>query len=184
MKIKDLMPKIYEVNTEMNAILDAEQLEINDSLEIKVRTSFENTFIATADEDGITQFEKLFGITANPEEESLDFRRARLYNRINTSPIYTETWLKSKLNEVIGDGAWRYDIDYNEYTLDIYILRPGKAWLNELQILLTKVMPCNIVWTIHIYTISWLVVKENTQKWSDVSTMTWQEVMEGEWVDG
>ena len=105
--------------------------------------------------------------------------------RISRSSIYTERYLQQKLDELLKPGNWTYDINYNNYTLDIYSLRPGKLWLNELRALLEKIMPCNILWTIHIYAITWQAVKDNTTKWQDLLTknLTWEQTMEGEWVD-
>ena len=93
--------------------------------------------------------------------------------------------MQNKLNELLGQNNWRYDIVYNDYTLDIYSLRPGKIWLNELKALLQKIMPCNILWTIHIYSITWQAVYDNVDTWQDLYdlNLTWQEVMEGEWID-
>lgn len=185
MKINNLVPKLYNNNIEMNSIINSEDKEFEEILKLNIRNSFENTFIATADETGIAQFESLFNIGANPETEDIEFRRQRLWNRLNTSPLYTERWLQNKLNEILQEGNWRYEIDYNNYTLDIYSLRPGKLWLNELTNLLKKIMPCNIVWTIHIFALTWRGVLENTTKWQDLidDNLTWQEVKEGEWVD-
>lgn len=185
MKINNLVPKLYNNNVEMNAIINTEKKEFEEILDIEIRTDFDNTFIKIADENGITRFEKLFNIVANPETEDLEFRRQRLWNRLNTSPIYTEKYLQTKLDDILKPGNWRYDISYNDYTLDIYSLRPGKIWLNELVALLKKIMPCNILWTIHIYSITWQAVFENVNTWQDLYDLniTWQEVMEGEWID-
>lgn len=186
MKLNNYVPKIYNNNREMNAIINAEEKDFEQILKLQIRNSFKNNFINTADSDGLTRFEALFSITPDLENEDLEFRRQRLWNRINSNPIYTETYLKTKLDELLKPGNWSYEINYNEYTLDIYSLRPGKLWLNELKALLEKIMPCNIVWTIHIYAITWRAVKDNTKSWQDLKTknLTWQQVMEGEWIDG
>lgn len=184
MKIKELMPHIYNNNLEMNAILDAENFELEDILKLQIKGQFNNTFIIKSDIEGIRKFEDLFDIKANEELEDLEFRRQRLLNRMQTKSPFTERYLQIKLDEILGKGRWSYDIVYNDYTLDIYSLTPGKLWLNELKNLLEKIIPCNIVWTIHIYSIIWNVVKENTQTWNDLIDMdlTWEQVMEGEWV--
>lgn len=183
MKINKLLPNLYNNNIEMNAIANAEDKEFELVFEAQIQTNFENTFIATADLAGIERFEILFGIEADPETEDIEFRRQRLWNRLNTTPLFTYRYLRMKLDELIGVGNWYDILIYNDYTLDIYVTRPGKAWLNELRKLLEKIMPCNIVWTIHIYAITWQAVKDNTTSWNDLTEMTWQEVMEGEWID-
>lgn len=183
MKVNKLLPNLYNNNIEMNAIANAEDKEFELVFEAQIQNNFENTFIATADLAGIERFEILFGIEADPETEDIEFRRQRLWNRLNTTPLFTYRYLVSKLNELIGVGNWYEVLNFNAYTLDIYVTRPGKAWLNELRKLLEKIVPCNIVWTIHIYAITWQAVKDNTTSWNDITEMTWQEVMEGEWID-
>ena len=185
MKLNNYVPNIYNNNVEINALINAEENHFENILKFQIRNSFENNFINTADSDGLARFEILFNITANLETETIEFRRQRLWNRINSNPLYTERYLAQKLDEILKPGNWSYEIDYNNYKLDIYSLRPGKLWLNELRALLQKIMPCNIVWTIHIFAITWEAVKDNTDKWEDLMTknLTWQQVMEGEWID-
>ena len=193
MNINKLIPQLYNNNVEMNELINSENIEFNELLVTQIETSFKNNFIATADSDGLTKFENLLGLPIitldeleDPSEENLlNMRRTRLWNRINYSPVYTENWLKAKLDEILKPGNWRYEISYNNYTLDIYSLRPGKFWLNELVAILEKIMPCNIVWTIHIYTLTWQAVFEHVATWQDLYELdlTWQEVMEGEWID-
>ena len=74
------------------------------------------------------------------------------------------------------------DINYNDYTLVISCTTPGKAWLRELNDLLTRIIPCNIVWTVNIFAASWQSVKENFSTWDDITDKTWQEVLDGEWL--
>ena len=178
MRVNKLLPTLYNNNVEMNAIVDVEDIEFEQVFEAQIQINFENTFIATANINGIERFENLLNIEADPKTEDIEFRRQRLWNRLNTNPLFTEKYLQQKLDEIIGENSWYYEIAYNNYTLDIYITRPGKTWLNELIKLLEKAMPCNIELIIHIYAITWQVVKDNTTSWNDLAEMTWQEVKE------
>lgn len=185
MKLNNYMPDLYNNNIEMKAIIEAEELDFEEILKVEIRNSFEDNFIKIADSDGLLRFERLFNINPDLENEDLEFRRQRLWNRLNTSPLYTERVLQQKLNELLKPDNWSYNINYNNYTLDIYSLRPGKLWLIELREWLKKIMPCNILWTIHIYSITWQAVLDNTISWNDLieKDLTWQQVMEGEWID-
>ena len=80
MKVKKLVPTLYNENVEMNALLDAEDLEF-DCVELKIRNNFDNNFIKTADSNGLSAFERLYSIVSNPDVEDLEFRRQRLWNR-------------------------------------------------------------------------------------------------------
>lgn len=186
MKLNKLLPKLYNNNVEMKAIINAEEKDFEEILKFEIRNSFEDNFIKIADSDGLYRFEVLFNITPDLENEDLEFRRQRLWNRINASPLYTERVLQQKLDEILKPGNWSYDIDYNNYTLDIYSLSPGRMWINELRNWIEKIIPCNIVWTIHIYSITWQAVLDNTNSWQDLmdKNLTWEDVMGGEWIDG
>ena len=144
MRFNKLLPTLYNNNVEMNTIVNAEDIEFEQVFEAQIQINFENTFIATANINGIERFENLLNIEADPTTEDIEFRRQRLWNRLNTNPLFTEKYLQQKLDKIIGENSWYYVIAYNNYTLDIYITRPGKTWLNELTKLLEKVMPCNI----------------------------------------
>ena len=193
MNLNKLIPNLYNNNIEMNELINSENIEFTELLTTEIKTAFNNNFIATANDEGLTKFENLLGLPImtlddledKSEENLLNMRRVRLWNRLNYSPVYTENWLKAKLDEILKPGNWRYEISYNDYTLDIYSLRPGKFWLKELIAVLEKIMPCNIVWTIHIYTLTWQAVFEHVETWKDLYELdlTWQEVMEGEWID-
>lgn len=182
MKLSDYVPDIYEINLQFNNIINSEEIEL-EKLKKLIRQAFENNFIKTSNLQGIKDFENILNIQADPETEDIEFRRERLFSRLTTKPPFTERFMQNKLNEIMGEGNWRYDIVYNDYTLDIYALHPGKLWFNELYHLMEVIIPCNILWTIHIYSIIWQAVLDNTESWNDITEMTWQEVMEGEWLE-
>lgn len=78
-----------------------------------------NFFFQTMDISAVSTWEQIFQIVPNPETETLDFRRARLINRISTKPPFTLGFLYRKLDELIGPGQWTVDVDYPNYTLYI-----------------------------------------------------------------
>lgn len=184
MKISDYFPDIYNKNLQFINIANSEEKEF-ENLKDKIRQSFDNTFIITSNSNGLQNFENLMNIFPDLENEDLEFRRNRLFIRLQTKPPFTEKFMQRKLDDIMGANNWRYEIIYNDYTLDIYALHPGKQWYNELFHLLETIVPCNILWTIHIYNIIWQVVLDNTTSWNDLKekNLTWEEVMEGEWVE-
>ena len=73
MKISDYLPSLYKNNLEMNNIILTEENELENGLKLDIDNSFLNSFISTANEKGISQYEEIFGIKPNPETETLDF---------------------------------------------------------------------------------------------------------------
>lgn len=184
MKISDYMPELYNRNIEMNNIIDSEEDELEDRLKFGIENSFKDTFAVIATEKGLQNFEKMFNIKVNPDEDTLEFRRQRIISRLVSSIPFTETYLKNQLNMFLGKGTWNYTIDYNNYSITINSLKPGNAWYQELLDFLDRTIPCNMDWIINIYSATWAQVYETFNTWQDLydSEMTWQDVMDGEWL--
>ena len=106
-----------------------------------------NFFFQTMDISAVSTWEQIFKIVPNPETETLDFRRARLINRISTKPPFTLGFLYRKLNEIIGPGQWTVDVDYPNYTLYIEASAQDKNYWSELAVTLNTIKPAHIVYT-------------------------------------
>lgn len=185
MQVHKYLPTIYSDNLEMQSIASTEEKEFEDELKPSIDNSFQDTFIVTATEEGVERYEEIFSIVPDVNTEDLEFRKERILNRLVSQIPFTEEYLKQKLDVIIGPGQWNYNINYNNYTLDIYITTPGRSWLNELKHLCESIIPCNIDWEIHIYAATWQAVKEHFPTWQDVMNRcsTWQDVMDGEWLN-
>ena len=181
MKISDYMPELYKKNIEMNNIIDSEEVEM-ESLKNKIDTSFENTFLVNSNLEGVTNFEKLLGLSIDLQA-SLEDRRQRALARLQLNPPFTEAYLENYLNKTIGQYNWTLDIDYNNYAITITTLKPGKFWYNELVSFLMDILPCNLVLTIDTYSVGWDYVMQSYTTWNDVyeSEMTWQDILDGDY---
>ena len=138
------VPHIYKDVTEMDAIIDAEQIQLS-SAQTEASQAFANTFVLTADYEGIEMFEMMLGIIADPTTESVEFRRQRVLNRITLAPPFTFRFLKKKLDDIIGKGAWNAYVDFNNYTLYVESFVVDQQWFNELRITINRIKPCNLV---------------------------------------
>ncbi len=106
-----------------------------------------NFFFQTMDVSTVSTWEQIFKIVPNPETETLDFRRARLINRISTKPPFTLGFLYRKLDEIIGPGQWKVDVDYPNYTLYIEASAQDKNYWSELAVTLNMIKPAHIIYT-------------------------------------
>lgn len=106
-----------------------------------------NFFFQTMDISAVSTWEQIFKIVPNPETETLDFRRARLINRISTKPPFTLGFLYRKLDEIIGPGQWTVDVDYPNYTLYIEASAQDKNYWSELAVTLNMIKPAHIIYT-------------------------------------
>ena len=140
------VPHIYKDVTEMDAIIDAEQRQLSFA-QTEASQAFANTFVLTANYEGIEMFEMMLGIISDPTTESMEFRRQRVLNRITLSPPFTFRFLKRRLDDIIGKGAWNAHVDFNNYTLYIESSALNQNWYQELEFTINQIKPCNIIFT-------------------------------------
>lgn len=149
--LSSFVPSIYNEIVEMDDIINSEE-NILDIARREMSAAFANTFVLTSDESGVIMFEKILNIIANPQTESLEFRRQRILNRLSMSPPFTFKFLKQKLDEIIGVGAWSAYIDYGNYTLYVESSAANQNWYSEMAFTVNQLKPCNLVFVNVPYT--------------------------------
>lgn len=117
------------------------------ALQNAIQAIANNFFFQTMDAQSVAQWEKVFSIIPNPQTETLDFRRARIINRISTRPPFTLGFLYQKLDQIIGPGQWQVEVDYPNYTLYIEASAADKNYWSELAVTLNTIKPAHIVYT-------------------------------------
>ena len=70
-----------------------------------------NLFVQTMDEGTCAQWEAILRILPTPEE-TLDFRRLRVQNRLSLRPPFTLIFLREKLDLLFGPGNYEVEVDY------------------------------------------------------------------------
>lgn len=146
-------------------ILDYQELclaegESFENLAQAIHSVADNFFFQEMGEGAIAQWEAVFGITANPETETLEFRRARLLNRISIRPPFSLGFLYQKLDELIGKNQWTVTIDYPNYTLYVESSAKNQEYATEVSYTIGKIKPAHIVFHNTPYTEAPLQVAE------------------------
>lgn len=149
--LKIYLPKIYSSIDETDAILESEQINMEEA-EVEIEKVKNNQYVTTADINGIQYFENLLGIKADPTIEDIAFRRARIINRFSTKPPFTFNYLKTKLDELIGVGKWTAEIDFPNYVLYVDAAAENQIWAHEIYITLNKIKPANLLYVNRPYT--------------------------------
>lgn len=139
------LPEFVQEYREIKHIMNSEQPEIQ-KLEDETEIIKNNQFILSCDIDGIARFENLLGITPKPDD-SLDARKSRVITRWNDSIPYTYKGLKEKLNVMCGEGNYLLIPSFNEYGLEIVVSLPLSGQADELDYMLSYMIPANIVVT-------------------------------------
>ena len=181
MKAKDYVHELYENNITMKQIIDNYDEEIDDTIKEDIETEFNNNFVMTSNENGVARFENMLEIKPT-SGETLETRKEVVLNRLTSHLPFTQRFLEERLDAIIGENQWILDIDYSNYEISISITVPGDLWYSELVSLLNKIMPCNMLWTINVFNVTWGNVKENFLTWRDVKAYTWREILLGKWM--
>lgn len=120
-----------------------------EKLLIAIDFVLDNWFIETASEYGLSRLEKIAGITSMTGED-LEARRYRLFVKMTEKIPYTDKTLEEWLSSMCG-GSEYYEIvrDYLHYELTINTTLGGAGVFEEICNALVKMIPCNLVLTVH-----------------------------------
>lgn len=137
------LPPFMAEYKEISAALEAENPEfvlIWNASEKVLR----NEFIETADEYGISRFEKILKILPS-REDTLESRRARVQSRwFNTIP-YNLKSLLAKLIALCGDSDFTVTKEYMQYKLFILTNLELFGQVEELERIIENMIPCNMI---------------------------------------
>ena len=143
-RIGRYFPRYYENILETDELIKTEN-QMFDWLFTIIQQAKLNQFIAYADETGIYAYEQLFQISSDPTTETLEERRFRLLNRIQTLSYFTMNYLREKLDNILGAGNYEILMDYASYTLYISSSVKNSFYYTEVTTTVNKTIPANIV---------------------------------------
>lgn len=158
----ELLPPWYRNILDYQEICQTEQEQFEALAEAIVSVA-DNFFFQTMDEGAVSQWEQIFRISADPAVETLDFRRARLLNRISTQPPFTLGFLHQKLDELIGPGLWKVTVDYSNYTLYIESSAENQQYATEVAFTVNRIKPAHIVYVNTPYARTGLLLSETIE---------------------
>lgn len=106
-----------------------------------------NEFIATADEYGISRFEKLLHIFPS-SEDTLESRRARVQIRWFSSIPYTWRVFVERLIAICGENNFTLNAHFVDgYLVELEVNLELYGQIEELEHLIETMFPCNITFT-------------------------------------
>lgn len=137
------IPKIQDV-TEFKYIATAEQPEI-DALNGEVSSFVDECCIKTATDNGLTRFENMLGLAHGI---NLEERRTNILLNLNASIPFTEKYLRSLLDSMLGEES--YTLKVADYVMNLNILAQKSNLLNLFRSDLRKKIPANIGLTVSL----------------------------------
>lgn len=143
--LKQNLPIVYEGIVETETQQDSLSIEI-DKLNARYEEALMDQFVQFASLRAIGYYENIFNIVANPETESLEFRRERVLSRMKMlTPPYTYYYLRIILDGFFGVGKYTLDVNNEEYTITLESAVENSLWYHEIQVSITAVKPCNMI---------------------------------------
>lgn len=139
------LPPFMQKYKEPVAALDAENPEF-DFVWDAVNRILYNRFISTADEYGISRFEKMMKISPS-DTDTLEARRTRVQSRWINSIPYTIRVLAYKIAELLGrEHYFSIQPDFREaYGILLVVYSTDESLTEELKYLLSVMVPANVV---------------------------------------
>lgn len=144
MTLKQYLPSWYDGVVDFGVFLNIED-ELMEEVGEKIERVKSNQWIQTADEFTISIHEAVFHIIANPEIEDLDFRRQRLFNRMQATPPFTLNYLRTQLDKIFGTGNYTLRLDKDRYQLFLETSASNANYFYESKTIVEKLKPANIV---------------------------------------
>jgi len=132
---------IYEKVLEMEGLAQAENKAFT-ILDRETERVEKDQYILTSDELGIEIWERALQIQYNPEEDTLDFRKKRILNRLQDRTPITYGVLVKKLNFLLGRNT--YELSLEQLVLTLVSHTREKNSMDEVLRTLIQMLPCNI----------------------------------------
>lgn len=173
------LPSYYRDILDFVELTNTEDTEVMALTKTKQRV-FDNAFVSTSDTQAITRRERLLGIQANAQEETLDFRRLRILNRYQTKPPFTLNYLQQQLDFLVGQGRTRAEIDAQRFILTITTAIDDASLFKEVHHTIERIKPANVTYQQNTALQDRVVVKENVS----TKAITWNYKLDGSWKVG
>lgn len=137
------LPPFMREYKEISATLEAENPEF--LLVWKAAEQvLKNEFIETADEYGISRFEKLLNILPSCND-TMESRRSRVQSRWFTTLPYTWRMFIQKLIVLCGENDFTITKQFDFYRIDLDVNLELFGQVEELERIIETILPCNIV---------------------------------------
>lgn len=166
---------------ELTAALDAENPEFV-LLWIAIDRVFQNMFIETADEYGLSRLEGVLGILPTPAD-TLESRRQRLRGSYTSDLPYTERKLKEILESMCGKGNFTLIVQPEKGVVAIKLRLAAERVKENIEAVVGEIIPAGMLLDVVLIYNRWS--RFSRLRWDDVKTETWKSVFSAQkWQEG
>ena len=145
-KLINYLPYVVRDYAEFKGISEAEQPEF-ESAWGSSDDLLNNQFISTAGNLGLSRWEKILGVTPKGTD-TLEDRRFRILTRLNEELPYTLSQLRNILETLCGSGNYSAEVMEGTYQLIVKIGLAAKNNFSDVESLLDRVVPQNLIVTL------------------------------------
>ena len=142
-KLINYLPYVIREYDVLPAIMEGEQPEF-EAAWAYADDLLNNQFVHTAGNLGLSRWEKILEITPKGTD-TIDDRRFRVLSVLNAQLPYTLTQLRVILESLCGPGNFSAEIAEGTYILKVRITVQAKNNYDDVEALLERVVPVNIV---------------------------------------
>lgn len=139
----DYLPQVLKEVRELKLLLQSEQVEIA-NLWGSIDNALNDQFVIDATEYGVERWEKILGIIPKATEP-LDARKFRILTRLNEQLPYTMRSLKQQLEALCGKDGYSIELYNDTYTIEVKVNLIAKSNFDDVDALLQRVVPANMV---------------------------------------
>lgn len=144
-RLMEYLPEFYHDIVDFVELTKTESQELMQVQEAMDRL-LDDQFVMSASEQAIKRREKMLGIQADPQKESLDFRRKRLINRYSTKPPFTMRYLQQRLDFLVGSGMTLVGVDHANYVLTVTAKIDNANVFKEVERTVSVIKPANLIY--------------------------------------
>lgn len=139
----DYLPDWYKPVLDYQEILNAEIPSFQNAGSA-LASVHGNMFLDTLDTNGVTEWEKVFGILPLPTD-TLQDRIDRVKNRLWMHPPFSERYIRHRLDQLIGENLYTLTVENNNYRLILSAVNVAQTFTNETIRFLNTVKPAHII---------------------------------------
>ncbi len=141
-QLLEYLPEIQRSIKDYKNLFEAEAPELIQLFEESEQLQ-KNSFITTADLQGIKRWEQLLNIT--PDSIDLEERRAAVLGRWNRSLPYTLHRLKECLDVLVGRNGYQIDLKPQDYFFELLAESQPLSMLHTIRSLVKEMLPANLI---------------------------------------
>ena len=179
-RLLEYLPTIYHEVLDFVELTDSESQEVV-SVESAIQQLLNDQFVDAASESAIRRRERILGIQADPNTETLDFRRKRLINRYSTKPPFTVRYLQRQLDSLVGAGLTIVSVDPQQFLLTVTTNIDNASIFKEVERTIQVVKPANLVYQQQTSLQDTIELRERIKA---QKVLSWNYRLDGSWTLG